>query len=198
LNKARANRTVPLLGADEEQAQINPDNAVKTPAPMSPFADTAAARAAAPVVKGSSVDGTPAGSASVAAASDPSGDQKADNGTITLKVPGVGGGESVQTVEIVRPAIPASVVALMARRQGSGHAGDLLVDQIPGGLTLMSSITPSGNKARGRMAPTQAPYFRLLVKGERLTPKPGRADDTSWPRGDAASDARRPAVQPKG
>lgn len=198
LNKARANRTVPLLGADEEQAQINPDNAVKTPAPMSPFADTAAARAAAPVVKGSGVDGTPAGSASVAAASDPSGDQKADNGTITLKVPGVGGGESVQTVEIVRPAIPASVVALMARRQGSGHAGDLLVDQIPGGLTLMSSITPSGNKARGRMAPTQAPYFRLLVKGERLTPKPGRADDTSWPRGDAASDVRRPAVQPKG
>ena len=87
----------------------------------------------------------------------------------------------------------------MARRGGSGQAGDLLVDQIAGGLTLMSSIAPAGNKARGKLSPTQAPYFRLLVKGERLTPKPGRADDTAMPaKGDAASDAEKASPQPKG
>ncbi len=182
LNKARANRTVPLLGAEVEQAKINPDNAVKTPSPNSPAAN------AAPVVKvNPQPESTPAPPGSA------TGDQKADNGRITIKTPGAGGAEETQTIEIVRPAIPASVVALMARRQGSGQGGDLLVDQIPGGLTLMSSITPAGGKARGRSAPTQAPYFRLLVKGERLTPKPGRADDTQWTGGEASSSRARRA-----
>jgi uncharacterized protein len=27
-----------------------------------------------------------------------------------------------------------------------------------------------------------SPYYRVLVKGERPEPKPGRADDFSWPR----------------
>ncbi len=69
----------------------------------------------------------------------------------------------------------------MARRESAGQAGDLLVDQIAGGLTLMTSIAPSSKQAKGRLSPTQAPYFRLLVKGERLSPKPGRADDVTWP-----------------
>jgi hypothetical protein len=35
------------------------------------------------------------------------------------------------------------------------------------------------------MAPSQTPYYQVLVKGERAVPKPGRADDFSWPRADA-------------
>jgi len=60
----------------------------------------------------------------------------------------------------------------------------VLVDQIPGGLTVMSSIVPprSLDGSRRRMSPTQSPYFRVLEKGERLPPKPGRADDFTWPR----------------
>ena len=194
LNQAKSNRTVPLLGAEAEQAKINPDNAVKTPAPSSPAADAAAAQA--PVVKAVKADGTASASS---ATTDASGDQKADNGKITLKLIGANGREEAAIVDIVRPAIPASVVALMARREGSGQGGDLLVDQIAGGLTLMSSIAPGGNKARGKLSPTQAPYFRLLVKGERLTPKAGRADDAAWPpKGDAASDAQKASPQPKG
>ncbi len=34
-----------------------------------------------------------------------------------------------RSIEILRPAIPASVVALMARREGSGPRGDLLVNR---------------------------------------------------------------------
>jgi uncharacterized protein len=193
LNQAKGNRNVQLLGAEAEQAKINPDNAVKTPAPSSPAAVAAASGPGAttpvPLVKAAKVD------------ADGQGDQKADNGKITFKVAGAGGKEESATVEIVRPAIPASVVALMARRDTAGQAGDLLVDQIAGGLTLMSSVSPSSKQSRGKLSPTQAPYFRLLVKGERLTPKPGRADDVSWPvKGDAASEVLKgtPTPQPKG
>ena len=185
LNQAKANRAVPLLGAEAEQAKVNPDNAVKTPAPSSPVAQPGMSAApAAPLIKATRIDGTPP-----SATADPSGDQKADNGKVTLKVTGANGREETASVEIVRPAIPASVVALMARRESTGQFGDLIVDQLAGGLTLMSSITPSGTKSRGKIAPTQAPYFRVLVKGERPSPKPGRADDASWPLAGSTSEA---------
>ena len=85
----------------------------------------------------------------------------------------------------------------MARRESGGQVGDLLVDEISGGLTLMNSVTPSGQKGPGKTSPSQAPYFRLLVKGERLQPKPGRADDFMWQKPDASS-VTRPALAPKG
>jgi hypothetical protein len=187
LVQAKSNRNVPLLGAEAEQAKINPDNAVKTPAPSSPVAAPNVPAPKAPVVRGPALDGTPP-----SGTSDATGDQKADNGRIALKVVGSNGREETQTIEILRPAIPASVVALMARREGSGQRGDLLVDQIAGGLTLMSSITPSGGKERGKLSPTQAPYFRLLVKGERLQPKAGRADDVTWPPKNDTTSAVKP------
>lgn len=196
LNQAKSNRNVPLLGAEAEQAKINPDNAVKTPAPSSPAADagTSGTTAQTPLVRGPKADGTTSSSAT-----DASGDQKADNSKIAFKVAGANGREETASVEIVRPAIPASVVALMARRESSGQAGDLLVDQLPGGLTLMTSIAPTSKQAKGKLAPTQAPYFRLLVKGERLPPKPGRADDISWPvKGDTSSQSASPSGAPRG
>ncbi len=196
LNQAKANRNVPLLGAEAEQVKINPDNAVKTPAPSSPAAEGATGQpGSTPLVKAAKTDGT-----SPSTTADSSGDQKADNGRIAFKVAGSNGREETVNVDIVRPPIPASVVALMARRESAGQAGDLLVDQLAGGLTLMTSISPSSKQARGTRSPTTAPYFRLLVKGERLTPKPGRADDTSWPpvKNDAASEAPAPAGAPKG
>jgi hypothetical protein len=196
LTQARNSRTVPLLGNEAEQAKVNPDNINKTAAAPS-GASLDKADTSAPVVKGPMAMIGGDRSSSVAL----SGDTKADDSKVTLKVVALGGREETQTIEIVRPAIPASVVALMARRAGAVQSGDLLVDQIAGGLTLMSSITPAGSKGRGRTSPTQAPYFRLLVKGERLQPKPGRADDMTWPirGGDAASDADgRKSPPPKG
>lgn len=190
LNQAKSNRNLPLLGAEAEQARINPGNANKTPSPTSPAANAADAGKSAPTVRSA---------APSSAATDTSGDQKADNGRVTLKLVNNHGREETQTIEIVRPAIPASVVALMARREGSGQRGDLIVDQIAGGYTLMSSITPPGGGNRGRLSPTQAPYFRLLVKGERLQPKPGRADDVAWPpKPDSTSNAKMGETSPRG
>lgn len=182
LNRAKANRNVPLLGSEAEQVKVNPENAFKTSTTQSSEKGSDA-----PIVKAAKSDG---------AAPDAAGDQKADNSKISFKAIGADGREETQSVEIVRPPIPASVVALMSRRDSAGQFGDLIVEQMPGGLTLMSSITPSGAKARGKQAPTQAPYFRLLVKGERLTPKPGRADDVSWPREEKSSAAERRSAPP--
>lgn len=187
LNQAKSERAIPLAGNEAEQAKVNPDNAVKIPAPSSP--------AAADSKAGGKTEEKPV---VTAPAPDPSADQKADNGKITLKTATASGREETVTIEIVRPAIPASVVSLMARREGGGQMGDLLVDQIAGGLTLMNSVTPSGQKGPGKLSPSQAPYFRLLVKGERLPPKPGRADDFLWAKPDNSSNAARPAPQPRG
>jgi len=194
LIQAKQNRNIPLLGAEAEQAKINADNVAKAPSPSSPAASGNEQNSKTPIVRARGVNGTPA-----SAAADSSGDQKENNGKIVLKVVSSNGREETQTIPILRPAIPASVVALMARRETSGQRGDLLVDQIAGGLTLMSSITPTGNRDRGRLSPTQAPYFRLLVKGERLPPKPGRADDLTWPpKPDTTSEAKPSEPAPRG
>lgn len=175
ITQARADRAIPLDGGEDEQAKINPE---KVKQDNSADASGAAGR------------GPDASAARIreAEASGP-GDQKADNGRINLRIVSEGGREEVVTLDIVRPAIPASVVALVTRRESPdrpSQLGESVTDQIPGGLTVMStvSLATSAGQAGGkrRLAPSQSPYFRVLFKGERLPPKPGRADDISWPR----------------
>lgn len=174
ITQARADRSVPLDGAEAEQAKVNPGS-VKLTGPSAPAS-------------------TPAAPGPVAAAKAdvpiPSGvtDQKADNGKINLRILSDGGREEIVALDIVRPAIPASVVALVTRRESAdrpSQLGEAVVDQITGGLTVMSTVAlatgGSVNDNKRRLAPSQAPYFRVLFKGERLPPKPGRADDTRWP-----------------
>lgn len=190
LVEARANRTVPLLGSAEDQARINPQNVAHQKSDTSSVTRIKQAAASSDTASGKSGAGGPLG-------------QKLDNGAITLKVRGPGGRIEEQTFEIVRPAIPASVVSLMGRRQRASQMGDMLVQQIDGGLTIMNTVTSSRGRGRGRLSPTQAPYFRLLVKGERLPPKPGRADDVRWQdvRPPERQSGQRPAAasaDPKG
>ncbi len=116
------------------------------------------------------------------------GEQKADNTRINLKTVS-GGREKVVSLEIVRPAIPASIVALVTRKERPdrpSRMGDTLIDQVPGGLSVMNSVTPANEVVAGganrKVSPARTPFFRVLVKGERLASKPGRADDISWPR----------------
>jgi uncharacterized protein len=179
LNQAKNDRVVPLAGSEAEQEKINPDKAVVKDQADNP---AAAGKAAAAEV------------AKVEAGAGGSGDQKADNGKISLKTILQNGREEVATLEIVRPAIPASVVALVTRKESAdkpSQMGEVLVDQISGGLNVMSTITPPSTAlaagASGRLSPTQSPFYRVLVKGERLTPRRGRADDLVWPRPEASA-----------
>jgi hypothetical protein len=176
LAQAKADRTVPLAGDEAEQARINPDKAK-----LSPAANGAQAAKATPT------PGTPGAASAIAEAG--LGEQKSDNGKVNLRILGASGKEEVVALDIVRPAIPASVIALLTRRESPdrlSQLGEAVIDQIAGGLTVMSTVAlangPNASSGRARLAPSQTPYFRVLFKGERLTPKPGRADDIAWPR----------------
>ncbi len=171
LNRAKRVRTIPLAGNEAEQALIHPLRSAAKPA-------AGGASWLATSQPGSQSQGKDAAS---------TGDQAAETSRINLKSVGADGREHVSAVEIVRPAIPAAVIALVTRRESAdrlSQMGDQVVDQIPGGLTVMSSITPGGIDGaaeRRKLSPAQTPYFRVLVKGERIAARPGRADDISWP-----------------
>ena len=190
LNQARSERTIPLAGSPAEQEKINKEQR------------EAAARQAAQALAERTRQGSAARptAGALATATAPSGqdggEQKADNGRISLRSVGANGREEIIQLDIVRPAIPASVVALLTRRETGekpSPMGETLLDQIAGGTTVMSSVTPAGAGRQGggrpRLSPTQTPFFRVMVKGERLTPQPGRADDLRWPRPEPKADA---------
>jgi hypothetical protein len=188
LKQAQAARSLPLAGSETEQAKINPGKAV-IKEPGTEIAGT-----------GTGANGTTPVSPSAAPGT---GDQAADNGRISLKTVNASGREEVVTLDIVRPAIPASVVALVTRKESTDRAsqmGEVLVDRIADGLNVMSTVTPPTSAMvggmRGRLSPTQSPYYRVLVKGERLTPRPGRADDLVWPRPEPPPVELVPAADP--
>ncbi|MFV0368383.1 MAG: GDSL-type esterase/lipase family protein [Hyphomicrobiaceae bacterium] len=171
LRRAKSVRSIPLAGNEAEQALITPAKAVSSPDGGENASNSMSA----------GVGGT------TQAATSAAGGSSGENSRINLRIAGQDGRERVVPIELLRPAIPAAVIAVVTRRSQPGQAaqmGDQVIDQIPGGLTVMSSITPAaGNDAgaRSKLAPTQTPYFRVLVKGERIAARPGRADDTSWP-----------------
>jgi uncharacterized protein len=175
LVQARTERDIPLVGTDVEQSKINPDK-VKLADP-----------ATSALPKNGEAPAT-AASATEAANSAP-GEQKADPGKITLKIQN-GGREESLTLDIVRPAIPASVVQLVTRRESAdkpAQMGETLVQPIAGGLLVMNSVTPPAATARSsggqqNVSAAQTPYFRVLFRGERLVPRSGRGDEAVWPR----------------
>ncbi len=176
LTQARADRSIPLDGTEDEQAKINPEKAKDPDAGVAPgAASNRGPEASAARIKQAEAEGA--------------GDQRADNGKINLRIVSANGREEIVALDIIRPAISASVVALVTRRESKdrlSQLGEQVIDQIPGGLTVMSTValaTAAGQAGgRRRLSPSQSPYFRVLFKGERLAPKPGRADDASWPR----------------
>lgn len=188
LNQARSDRSVPLAGTELEQKRVRQMRmqAQASVAPKgisapgkdarSPGEAVAASKGIARVTPGDAVG---------------AGEVRADNGRITVKVAGAGGKVENIAIDILRPALPASVIAAVTRRESADRAsqvGDSITSEISGGLTIVSSVSTSADGAiadRRRLPPTQTPYYRVLVKGEQLVPKPGRADDFAWPRPEA-------------
>jgi hypothetical protein len=175
VNQAKSERAIPLAGNEAEQKRINahkprlkPDDGWKG------------------TVTASKDDKAGQQKSGREAQQDTSAEQKADNGRITLRSISANGREESVTIDILRPAIPSAVVALITRKESSdkpSQMGDVVADDVGGGLVVLSSITPAGSgPASRRAAPSLSPYYQVLVKGERLAPKPGRADDFSWPK----------------
>ncbi|MGI9386202.1 MAG: SGNH/GDSL hydrolase family protein [Methyloligellaceae bacterium] len=93
----------------------------------------------------------------------------------------------IDDIRIVRPRIPEIALATALSRSNSANfAGEMLANDIEGGLTALASVSPSNDlslkTAKQRVPLTQLPYYKVLIKGEKMTPKAGRADDFSWPR----------------
>jgi len=178
LAQARSERAIPLAGAEPEQARVNPEKVAAAAEAAKAAAEAAEERGAREREGGAAGPVTPSSAAT---------ELKADNGRIALRSLAADGSEQIVTLPIVRPPLSASVVAIVSRRQLSASnapGAQTLVEFAPGGLPLISTITPANdrNLVRQRLSPTQLPYFQVLVKGQRLTPKEGRADDFTWPR----------------
>lgn len=114
--------------------------------------------------------------------------QKADNGSFQFELL-VNGKPSTVTLKLPRPALSAAVMTLVTRNQSKDEVsrlGDNAVQVIEGGVPLLSTVTPADQSAYAigarRLSPTQSVFFKVWGKGERLDPKPGRADDYQWPR----------------
>ncbi len=176
--QAKAERAVPLAGDEAEQRRINPELVSDAAAQKGWTGDVKLAPDGRK--KSARKRRNRKGRRGV-------GEQRADNSKVSFKVSGVDGKLKTVTITIVRPAIPAAVIALVTRKQSSKKAaqiGDAVPGILRGGLTILSSITPARTSGGGqrRLPPTHTSYYRGLIKGEQLPPRPGRADDFRWPR----------------
>lgn len=183
MGQARAEKPIPLAGDEAEQKRIRPVKASAQPG--------ATARG-----------GTASGRQTAKSVEVSEGDLPPDDARVTIRQTGPRGQEeSAVTLEISRPAIPAAVVALVTRRESADKAsqlGDPVMTEIGAGVTVISSITPSGEAGQDRrqQSPTNSLYYRVLIKGERLPPKPGRSDDLPWPREEVLPAAPQPVAAP--
>lgn len=194
INQAKNERSIPLAGAEAEQKRIS---AARPPRPA-PEPDGSWRSTITHLKDGSPV---PAAKVPVAPVVESSaGGEKADNGRITLKSVGANGREDSVTLDLPRPAIASQVIALVTRKESAdrpSQVGDAIPDDVGGGLVLLNSITPSiGGPGVKRSAPSQAAYYQVLIKGERQQPKPGRADDFTWPRPEPEIVPEPPRRQP--
>jgi len=195
LNQAKSERSIPLAGSEAEQRKINPNKVAAAAPPPAPAAAQAGMASKAQRDAKSwttTLSATPPTPTPSPAASQP--EQRADNGRITLRTLNASGREELVTLDILRPAIPAAVLALLTKKENAEKAtlvGDTLPETISGGLLVLSSVTSALETSgrRGRQSPTQTAYYRVLVKGDRVPPKPGRMDDHRWPRQDEVADA---------
>ncbi|NJM55895.1 MAG: DUF459 domain-containing protein [Verrucomicrobiae bacterium] len=182
LTQAKRDRTIPLAGTEAEQASIAAQRQTQQRLPR-PVAGTPLLANGQPQL-GPPAPGQPAGTTASAAAN---GDQKADSGRISIALTAPGGKEEIVAIDLLRPAIPASILELVNKKEVADKPttlGDLLVDKIPGGVIVMSSISPAAEAGgrNARLQPTQTPYFRVMVKGERMPVRADRSDDVAWPR----------------
>lgn len=191
LAAARAERAVPLAGSEVEQKRINPDKAgaVVTPTGWKGVVTKDAKDARATSASASTSPTAVSAATGQRSTLGSQGDQKAETVRISLRLPGMSGREDVMQVEIVRPAISAAVIALLNRKENVEAAQqqpfDMLADDVGDGISVSTLVTAqegpqAANRRRGPT--TQAAYAAVWVRGDRLPPKPGRADDFAWPR----------------
>ena len=168
LSLAKLERNIPLAGSEDEQAKVM---------------GRAVSPAKPPAVAGKIAEALPAEEAQ--------GDEPAAaDGEATETAPQVQQSR-VGEVDVFRPVISATTLEAAQNLTPRGAAASLadsenIASDLPGGLTALASISsvndPSVSSSKPRLPLTQRPYYKVLIQGEQLEPKAGRADDFSWPR----------------
>jgi hypothetical protein len=177
LSLAKLERNIPLAGSEEEQAKMMGREVVPTKrADADQPADSAA-----PAPDQSDPTAPPADAATPADGA-ASGDS-ASGSTPAMQQSTVG------EVSVVRPAMDSTLQAaqglLPQAPTSSLPEPEMITSELGNGLTAvatLSSVTDfSLNSSKPRLPLSQRPYYKVLIKGEQLKPKSGRADDFAWP-----------------
>jgi len=177
LSLAKLERNIPLAGSEEEQAKMmgrevaptkraDADQPAESAASAPDQSDTTAQSADAPTSAN--------GAASGDAASDTTPPMQQN---------------TVGEVSVVRPAMDSTLQAaqgLLPQAPASSlPEPEMITSELGNGLTAvatLSSVTDfSLNSSKPRLPLSQRPYYKVLIKGEQLKPKSGRADDFAWP-----------------
>jgi hypothetical protein len=168
LSAAKSERNIPLAGDDDEQDRLipKPDSAAK-----------AAANNAAP--------GTPPADATPTPPAGAPGAQLPGQPDVAAAGPAAQpGAQPPQQRPPVPPAI--QVPRQLSFRPGDAPSGETIVGDITSGVTALATVSPMNDfsaNPEGRRLPLQErPYYKALIKGQPLKPKPGRADDFKWPK----------------
>ena len=170
LSLAKLERNIPLAGSEDEQAKVMGRlvTTATTPAPSEKMAKALTPEPAEPQ------EGEAA--ATEPQSSEPSASQDQNK---------------VGEVDVIRPAISATTLEAAQGLTPQGAAASLpdnenIASDLADGLTALASISlvndPSVASSKPRLPLTQRPYYKVLIKGEQLKPKAGRADDFAWPR----------------
>jgi len=190
LNVAKLERNIPLAGDAQEQAKMMGRAVNAGPTATPPLAETPV-----PPLADAADGAAPAGDAANAS---PAPDAAGAQPTADAEAPAANSQqpEAAQEqakagdVELVRPAIPATTfeAAQTMSPQGAGSAmpdSEMISSDLPDGLTALSSISSASDlsgSSKPKLPLTERPYYKVLIEGEQLKPKAGRADDFAWPR----------------
>jgi len=165
LNLAKIERNIPLAGNEEEQAKAMGRDVIpgrSEPKPVEPAPEQAEA----------AEDGS--GATEQAHVEQAPGVQQSNVGDVNLVRPAID--QTLQAAQGLTPQLASNV-----------PEAEMITSELPNGLTAVATISsvtdPSLASSRPRLPLSQRPYYKVLIKGEQLPPKSGRADDFAWPPG---------------
>ncbi len=176
MRQARSEREIPLAGNETEQARaIRRKGPPQKISQRQPSLDNPKKPAVRPTPKVKAQKKAPAKRVVV----------NRDPGISESVVALPSADSSVAGITLLRPKI--SQAALSTLSTNYTPQGEVIARELDSGVTALASISPISDSnlaaAQRRLPLSQRPYFRVLIKGEKLQAKPGRADDFKWPRG---------------
>lgn len=165
LNLAKIERNIPLAGNEEEQAKVMGRAVVPGRSDPEPAAETTGE--AAPSALGEEV------AAQAPVSDQPPELQESNVGDVSVVRPVME--HTLQAAQVIAGQSPASTMP----------ETETITSELPTGLTAVATLSAvtdlSLASSRPRLPLTQRPYYKVLIRGEQLKPKAGRADDFSWP-----------------